>query len=159
MNQHNRNTPMKRPMDRISAYTSAMGLKTLARMLCTRSSRPKWYTGTPGFSTIPAPHPNTQDHPLFYNNGVPGLPTLILLHLRVDYYMRHALLLGRFIDEATGPVGFGSGRRMDQTQGVALHRSKTDLLQCSPFIVPPNLLCSMVKPKGHPCIDRLDRGI
>jgi len=103
---YERNTVQRLAIGLISAYMSRYPTtpgKTFSRMACTQSFRTKRDTGTSGFSTDVAPQPDTTVlATVFTEEEIPRVLTLILVHLWVDYYMRHANLLGRLLREATG---------------------------------------------------------
>lgn len=89
----------------MSRYPTRSG-KTFSRMACTQSFRTKRYKGTPRFSTDVAPQPDTIVLAIvFTEEEIPRALTLILVYLWIDYYMRHANLLGRLLREATGSGG------------------------------------------------------
>jgi len=92
----------------ISAYMNRFPTtlgKTFSRMACTQSFRTKRDTGTSGFSTDATPQPDTIVLAIvFTEEQILRELTLILVYLWVDYYMRHANLLGRLLREATGGV-------------------------------------------------------
>ena len=99
MNPCPRNASNTPTAGRISAYMrrySTTLARPLSRMLCTESLRGKWYTDTPGILTKLPPLPGTPiDSPVLQDEELPGVLTLMLVYLWVDYYMRQPNLLGR----------------------------------------------------------------
>ena len=78
-------------------------VKPLSRMLCTESLKGKWHTDTPGILTRRQPQPGTPiDSPVLRDEELPGVLTLMLVYLWVDYYMRQPKRLGGLLREATG---------------------------------------------------------
>ena len=108
MNPYLRNASYTLTVGRISAYMSRYSttlVKPLSRMLCSESLRGKWYTDTPGILTGLPPQPGTPiGSPVLRDEKLPGVLTLMLVYLWVDYYMRQPNLLGRLLDEATGTL-------------------------------------------------------
>jgi hypothetical protein len=74
-----------------------------SRIGCIAFSQSKWYLSTPSKEPF-----SNQPHHKLHSFILPSIAkyVLILIYLRVDFYVRHANLWGRFLREATGGLLF-----------------------------------------------------
>lgn len=90
----------------ITAYMNQMlykSEKTLSRIAYKRSFRPKWYLDTPLFHVFLTPQANNSlNSPCSWTGHWYGILLVLLVYLRVDFYMRHPNSTGRLLREATG---------------------------------------------------------
>ena len=91
--------PTNRLFNALDCKTTQSPFLTLSRIGCIAFSQSNWYLDT--LQNEPFSKRSHHQLPLSILPSV-AKHILILIYLRVDYYVRHAFLWGRFLHEATG---------------------------------------------------------
>lgn len=91
--------PTNRLFNALDCKTTQSPFLTLSRIGCIAFSQSNWYLHT--LQNEPFSKRSHHQLPLSILPSV-AKHILILIYLRVDYYVRHAFLWGRFLHEATG---------------------------------------------------------
>jgi hypothetical protein len=114
MSKNTVNKPCARLSIPINAYmnpTRYISRKTLSRIAYKRSSRAKRYLDTPLFHVFLTLQANSSlDSQISWTSDGYGILLVLLVYLRVDFYMRHPNATGRILREATGTVARTTGR-------------------------------------------------
>jgi hypothetical protein len=103
MSMNTCNVACIRHLPRIMAYMTKTWENTLSRIAHTRSFGPRWYLDTPFIYPPLLLQPDMSlNFPISSAKAYTGILLVLLVYLRVDFYMRHPNATGRFLREATG---------------------------------------------------------